>query len=188
MTKITWHTPEAAPEASRPLLTEAKKSFGFVPNLYAGLAESPTSLKAYTILSDLFSRSRLSPVEQQVVALAVSIENESEYCVGAHSVIAKDTVKVPAAIIEALRSGGRVPDPKLDVLANFARLVVRKRGWVDETAVKAFLAAGFDRAQMLDVILGVSMVTLSSYANHIMRPTLDKGFESGRWTRTRKAA
>lgn len=188
MMNFTTHTPDKAPEASRPLLEEAKKSLGFVPNLFAGLAESPTSLQAYTTLSDLFSRSRLSPVEQQVVALAASIENECEYCVSVHSVIAKDTAKVPAAIIEALRTGGRLPDAKLDVLANFTRIVVRKRGWVDEATVKAFLAAGYDRAQLLDVILGVSMKTLSNYANHIMRPTLDKQFESGRWTRTRKAA
>lgn len=188
MTKFTWHTPEAAPEASRPLLTEAKKTFGLVPNLYAGLAESPTSLKAYTILSDLFSRTGLSPVEQQVVALVISFENECEYCMSMHSVIARDTVKVPAAIIDALRSGGRLPDPRLDMLASFTRSVVRKRGWVDETAVKSFLAAGFDRAQLLDVILGISMMTLSNYADHITRPTLDKEFEAGRWVHPRKAA
>jgi hypothetical protein len=32
------------------------------------------------------------------------------------------------------------------------------------------------------------MKTLSNYANHIMATPLDKEFESGRWTRVRKAA
>jgi AhpD family alkylhydroperoxidase len=188
MTKFTMHTPETAPEASRPWLIEAKKSLGFVPNMFAGLAESPTVLNGYQTLSDLFAKTRLSPVEQQVVALSVSIENECEYCVGAHSVIAKNAAKVPAPIIEALRSGGKLPDPKLDALATFSRIAVRKRGWVDEPTVKAVIDAGYDRGQLLEVILGISMKTLSNYANHLMGTSLDKEFESGRWTRTRNAA
>lgn len=190
MTNIKWtmHTPEAAPDASRHSLLEAKKTFGLVPNVLAGLAESPAAIKGYMTLSDLFAKTRLSPVEQQVVALATSLENECEYCVGVHTVIAKNTAKVPAPIIEALRSGGKLPDPKLDALATFTRTVVRKRGWVDEAVVKSFIDAGFDRAQLLDVLLGISMKTLSNYTNHIIGTPLDKEFESGRWTRQRKAA
>lgn len=188
MTKFTLHTPEAAPEASRPLLLEAKNSLGLIPNMFAGLAESPAALKAYTTLSGLFANTRLSPVEQQVVALATSIENQCEYCVGVHTVVAKNTAKVPAPIIEALRSGGKLPDPKLDALATFTRTVVRKRGWVDDATVKAFIDAGYDRARLLEVLLGISMKTLSNYSNHIMGTTLDAEFESGRWARERKAA
>lgn len=188
MTKFTMHTLETAPEASRPWLTEAQKSLGFIPHMFAGLAESPVALKGYLTLSDLFAKSRLSPVEQQVVALAVSIENECEYCVGAHSVIAKNTAKVPAPVIEALRTGGKLPDPKLDALANFTRIAVRKNGWVDEATIKAVTDAGFDRGQILDVLIGISMKTLSNYANHIMGTSLDKEFEGGRWTKVRKAA
>lgn len=188
MQKFTMHTPEAAPEASRAKLAETKKSLGFLPNLDAGLAESPVALEAYNEISRLFGRSRLSPVEQQVVALAVSVENECEYCVGAHTVIAKNTVKLPSAIIDALRNGGKLPDAKLDALATFARAIVRKNGRVDDSAVKAFMDAGFDRGQLLDVIVGISLKTLTNYSNHIMGTTLDKAFESGRWSRTRKAA
>lgn len=188
MMKFTMHTPEAAPEASRPWLIETKKTLGFVPNMFAGLAESPTALNGYQTLSDLFAKSRLSPVEQQVVAIAVSVENGCEYCVGAHSVIAKNTVKVPAPVIEALRSGGKLPDPKLDALATFTRIAVRKHGWIDDATLKIVTEAGYDRRQLLDVILGISMKTLSNYANHFMGTSLDKEFESGRWTKARKAA
>ncbi len=188
MTKFTMHTPETAPEASRPWLTEARKSFGFIPNIFAGLAESPAALSGYRALSDLLAKTRLSPVEQQVVALSVSIENECEYCVGAHSVIAKNTAKVPAPIIEALRSGGKLPDPKLHALATFTRHAVRKRGWVDDATVKAVTQAGYDHGQLLDVMLVISMKTLSNYANHLMGTTLDKEFEGARWSKVRKAA
>lgn len=188
MMKFTMHTPETAPEASRALLLNAKKSFGFLPNMLAGLAESPTALKGYETLSDLFAEGRLSPVEQQVVAIAVSIENDCEYCVSAHTVIAKNAVKLPAPIIDALRSGGKLPDAKLDALATFTRTVVRNHGWIEDTAVKAVTDAGYDRGQLLEVVLGISMKTLSNYANNFMRTPIDKEFEGGRWERTRKAA
>ncbi len=188
MMKFTMHTPETAPEASRQSLLNARKTFGFVPNMFAGLAESPSALKGYETLSGLFAESRLSPVDQQVVAIAVSIENDCEYCVSAHSVIAKDKVKLPVPIIEALRSGGKLPDAKLDALATFTRAVVRKHGWVDDGAVKAFLDAGYDRGQLLEVVLGISMKTLSNFANNVIRTPIDKEFEGGRWERTRKAA
>lgn len=188
MTKFTRHTPESAPEASRQALTDSKRQLGFIPNLFAGLAESPVALKTYLTISDLFGKSRLSPIEQQVVVLAASIENECEYDVAVHSIVATGTVKVPAPIVEALRNGSKLPDAKLDALATFTRIAVRKRGWADETAVKALLDAGYDRAQMLDIVVGISMKTLSNYANHIMRTELDKELESARWSRTRKAA
>lgn len=188
MTKFTMHTPETAPEAVRSLLLDTQKSFGFIPNMFAGLAESPTALKAYKTLSDQFASSRLSPIEQQVVALAVSFENECEYCVSVHSVIAKNTIKLPAPIIDALRTGGKLPDAKLDALATFTRIAVRKGGWVEDSAIKSVIDAGYDRGQILDVLVGISMKTLSNYANHVMGTALDKEFESGRWTKVRKAA
>lgn len=188
MTKFMRHTPESAPEASRQALTDSKRQFGFIPNLFAGLAESPVALKTYLTISELFGKSRLSPVEQQVVVLAASVENECEYCVAVHTMTAKNGAKVPAPIVEALRNGSKLPDPKLDALATFTRLAVRKRGWVDEPAVKAIIDAGYDRAQILDVLVGISMKTLSNYSNHIMGTELDKEIEGSRWSRTRKAA
>ncbi len=188
MTKFTMHTPETAPEASKQPLLDVGKAFGFTPNMYAGLAESPVALQAYVALGNLFSKSRLSPIEQQVVAIAVSIENECDYGVSAHTVIAKNTVKLPDAIVEALRTRARLPDAKLDALAAFTRAAIRSRGWVEDAAVKAVSDAGYDRGQLLEVLVGISMKTLSNYANNLIRTPLDKEYASGRWTRTRKAA
>ncbi len=188
MTHFKMHTIETAPEASRPMLKASRKELGFVPNQYAGLADSPVALKAYLTLSDLFAKSSLSPIEQQVVALAVSVENECEFCVSAHSTIARGAVKVPTPIIDALREGRKLPDAKLEILASFVRTVIRSHGWVNDSVVKTFIDAGYTRAQMLDVILGVSMKTLSNYTNNILRTPLNKEFEGERWTRAKKAA
>ena len=101
MTKFTVHTTETAPDRSRPLLEGIKKAFGFVPNLYAVFAESPAALQGALAIGDAFSASTLSPVEQQLVALAVSEANDCQFCVAAHSTIAKRIAKADPALVAA---------------------------------------------------------------------------------------
>jgi uncharacterized peroxidase-related enzyme len=183
MSKFQFHTPASAPEASRPLLDKVSRQFGFVPSLLGGLANAPAALEGYLTLAGIFERSSLSRVEQQVVLLAVSVENNCEFCVSAHSFIARNMVKVDADTVTALRSGGKLPNPRLDALATFVRQVVIQRGWVDPAGLQAFEDAGYSRSQALDVILGVSLKTLSNYANHLLGTPVDSAFEAERWHR-----
>lgn len=167
MTTFTLHTPASAPEPARGLMQEASRKFGFTPNLYGHLANAPVALEAYLKLATLFEASSFSPAERQVVLLAASVENGCEFCVAAHSMIARRMAKVPDAVVDGLREGGAVPDPRLDALAAFARAMVRERGWVSGAPLQAFLDAGFTQQQALEVVLGVAMKTLSNYANHL---------------------
>ncbi len=183
MNQFSLHTISSAPPASRPHLEKAATLFGFVPGLLAGLAESPAALEGYLRLAAALEHSSLSRIEQQVVLLAVSVENGCEFCVGAHSYIARHMAKMGAQDIEALRTGSALSDSRLDALARLARTIVQQRGWVDPGELDEFLAAGFSRAQVLDVVLGVAMKTLSNYANHILDTPLDAAFESERWYR-----
>ena len=76
MENFSVHTIDTAPDASRPLLEGAQKTFGFVPNLIGVLAESPAVAEAYLTLSQIFDKSSLNAVERQVAILAVSRYNE----------------------------------------------------------------------------------------------------------------
>ncbi len=176
------HTPETAPAKAREVLETAKKAYGFVPNLLGIMAESPALLKAYTTLGSLFSETSLSPTEQQVVLLSVSLENACIYCVSAHSVIA-EMKEVPSKVIEALRNGVAIPDKKLEALRAFTVSVVRSRGWPSEEEVRSFLTAGYTQATILEVILGVGMKTLSNYTNHMAKTPLDAAFAKAAWSK-----
>ena len=66
------------------------------------------------------------------------------------------------ATLQALRSGEAPPDPRLDALREFTRTVVRDRGWVKAGAVEDFIEAGFTRRNVLDVMTGIPMKTLSN--------------------------
>jgi len=59
--------------------------------------------------------------------------------------------------------------------------VVEQRGRVSGKAVDNFISAGYSRSQVLDVVLGVTMKTLSNYANHIIHAPLDSQFQAEAW-------
>ena len=186
MTAFTLHTPTSAPERARDALADAQKRMGFVPNLYAGLAESPAALKGYLDLAGTFGQTQLSTLEQNVVWLVVSVANECEFCVAAHSFIAKMMAKADPLLVSALREERKVADVKLSALAEFTRAVVKQRGWLEPAQVEVFLAAGYTKANVLDVILGVAMKTLSNYANHVIKTPLNDAFAGERWQAPRK--
>lgn len=161
------HTTQTAPDDSRPMLEKAEQSLGFLPNLYAHLAEAPAVLEAYFSLSAQFEKTSLTASERQIVLLAASVENGCEFCVAAHSMIGVKMAEVSADAVEALRVGAKLADPRQDALASFSRALVKDRGWVTDPERTRFFAAGFAPQQALEVVLGIAMKTLSNYANHL---------------------
>ena len=188
MTKFTVHTIEAAPVRSRPLLEGVKQALGFVPNLYGVFAESPAALQGAIAIWDAFSHSSLSNAEQQLVVLAVSEANDCEYCVAAHSTLAKRMANVDAALVDATRRREPLPDAKLDALVTFTRVVVEQRGFLAEADVAAFLEAGYTKAQIIEVLLGVGMKTFNNYVDHIAHTPLNDQFKAEGWEPKRKVA
>ena len=180
MTDFKTHTIESAPDGSKPVLEKAGKAMGFIPNLYGLLAESPATLEAYATLGGLFDSSSFNRTERQVVLLTASFENECGYCMAAHSTIA-GMQRLPDEVVQALRDGVPLPDARLEALRDFTRRVVRERGRVSEADVRAFLDAGFERAQVLEVLLGVGMKTISNYANHVAKVPVDPAFQANAW-------
>lgn len=183
MTQFTTHTIQSAPAAAKPLLEAAKAKLGFIPNLYGNLAEAPAALQAYLDLSGHFDKTSFTPVERQVVLIAISTENNCEFCVAAHSLIARKIVRVPDAVIDALRQLKPLPDARLNTLALFTRAVVRDRGFVAQDVLAAFLKAGFTQSQVIEVVLGVAMKTLSNYVNHLTGTKTNPEFAAEAWKR-----
>lgn len=180
MSEFKLHDVGSAPEAAKPLLEGAEKNMGFVPNLFAKMAEAPAALEAYITLSGMFDKTSFSPVEREVVLLTASVENQCEFCVAAHSGRAKKA-GMDEAVLEALRDARALPDERLQALHAFTLDVVRNRGFVGDTAVHDFLDAGFTREQVLEVVLGVAMKTLSNYTNHIAETPLNEQLSPLKW-------
>lgn len=181
--KFTLHTKETAPEASRPVMEQVEKAYGFFPNLYAVFAESPVAISTYLHISgQLKAYGALTPQEQQIVMLAVSEANGCDYCVAAHSMVAGMN-QVPEETITALREGREPSGPKQAALVRFAKAVFEHRGWVPEKEQQAFIAAGYTTRHALDVLSIAALKTLSNYTNHLAETPLDSAFEPHRWNK-----
>ena len=185
MTKFTTHTLESASAEGREVLEQVQGKFGFIPNLLGNMAEAPVTAKAYLALGELLGQSSFSPTEEQVVLLTVSRYNECTYCIGAHSTVAQMN-KVPADVVESIRNDERIADAKLEALRRFTRRVVDQRGWMSDEDLGDFFAAGYGRQQVLEVVLGVAMKTISNYTNHVARTELDDAFAAHAWETPRK--
>lgn len=180
MTKFKLHTIETAPEGSKETLSGALKQNGFIPNLYATMAESPEVLKAYRQMADLFDATSLSPIEKNIVWLTVSYNNSCHYCMAIHSMVGK-MHKLPDAMIESLRTNQPLTDTKLEAFRQFTALLVKKRGWATDEDIATFLAAGYTQKNVLELIVGIGQKTISNYVNHITHTPLDKIIEDFKW-------
>lgn len=166
MTKFTEYTIETAPTSAKPLLEQARKAWGFVPTLHATLAESPVTLEAYLTLFGLVAKSTFSAVEQQVVYLTVTVFHECEYCTAGHTYLARSS-GMAEDVLQALRGGAVIADPRLQALRAFTERVLHQRGSAGDEAVDTFLAAGFTKAQVFEVVTVIATKTISNYVNHL---------------------
>lgn len=174
-----------APDASRDVLNSLEGEMGDLPNLYQVLAHSPSALRAYVAMNKLLKDSGLTDEEQQVVLLTASRENRCEYCMAAHSASAR-VAGLDEDALESLREGKHIRnDDRLEALRQFTQRVVAKRGRLEDEDIDVFLAAGFDEGNVLDVMLGVSLKTLSNYTNHIAHTPLDERFQDMHWDPSR---
>lgn len=181
MTQFTTHTIETAPEGSRPFLKGAKETYAFVPNLLGTMAVSPALLEGYMTLAGVFDKTDLSETERQIILMTNNRLNGCSYCMAAHTTISQ-MAKVPSDVIDSLRANMPIADPRLEALRTFAAIVNEKRGWPEESEIEAFLAAGYTRQTVMDVILGTSLKVMSNYTNHIAQTRLDDAFILNAWT------
>ena len=162
-------------------LAKVKADLGRIPGLYARMANVPGLFETYRTGYDAFRRdSGLSPAEQEVVLLAVSRSNRCTYCVAVHSAIS-DRAKVPTEVTDAIRDGEPVPDARLGALARFTTTMVETRGLPARADVEAFLAAGFEERDILQVVLAIAVKTISNYTNHLFHTPLEPALAHRAW-------
>jgi len=179
---------DAAPDA-RPVLEKAKAQVGFIPNMYAGMVNSPGVLDTYLDGYQAFREaSGFTPAEQETVFLTISRVNGCAYCMGAHSMLAEKKSGLADAVTAALRDDQSIPDPKVGALSTFTRQMVVKRGLISKADGAAFLGAGYTERHMLEVVLAIAVKTLSNYSNHLFHTKLDDMFAGHSWSPPEKEA
>jgi uncharacterized peroxidase-related enzyme len=181
MTTYNVYTIESAPEAAKPALQKLKDKVGLIPNLAGAMSESPTLIEAFVALREIYQNGSFSPIEREVISLSNAVANRCGWCVAAHSTFAHKA-NTPPEVVEALRTGQPPVEPRLKALSEFARKMTITRGQLNEAELKGFLAAGYSKAQALEVIVGVAVSVLANYANHLADAPLDEFLQPQAWS------
>jgi uncharacterized peroxidase-related enzyme len=165
-------TIEAAPAASQPLLQAVKKQLGMAPNLFRLIANSPAALEGYLGLSGALSKGELPAPTRERIALAVAEINSCDYCLSAHTYLAKNVAKLDDAEIATNRSGAS-NDIKANAAVRFAAKVATLRGHVTSEDFAAVKSAGYTDAQIIEIVQHVALNTWTNYINTVGQTDID---------------
>jgi alkylhydroperoxidase family enzyme len=182
MSNFELYNLETAPEAAKPLLEKSIKGFGMLPNLHAVMAESPVLLDAYQQLHELAQNASFDKDELTVVWQTINVEHGCHYCVPAHTAIA-NMMSVDAEITEALRNQSPLKSIKLETLRATTLLMVRNRGIIEQADIDTFYAAGFNKQNLLDIVLVLAQKVMSNFTNHLADTPVDDAFQAFSWSK-----
>jgi alkylhydroperoxidase family enzyme len=174
------HTIASAPEKSKPSLEQLQKAFGVLPNLPGVIANSPKLINSLVGLFGQVHSPGLSESENQIVLLTDAVTNSSTYAVAFHTALALRQ-GISSEEITAIRARRLPTNKRFAALSALAKMLIEKRGHVSDQKLDAFLAAGFTKEQVLEVITIVAASTITNYTGTIANPPLDETFRQYAW-------
>ena len=157
---------DTAPSAACAIMAESERKFGTVPKPLARMAASPLALEAAIAGLDALERGSLTPLEREVLAMTMGRLNGCHFCVALHRRILT-MIDAPEAVREALEHGTPLDSPRLEAVRVFTLALLERTGDVSDDAWRQWLAAGFDRAAALEIVMGVATYTLTTFANRL---------------------
>jgi len=170
MTRLAIVDPASASGRAKEILDGPLKGKHF--NIFKGMANSGAALDAYVSMSGALSRGLLTAAEREAIALAVAEANQCDYCLAAHTALAKAAGLAEARTLEARR--GSIPgDPKLDALVKFAMRLHEKKGFVSDADLQTVRAAGYTDAHIVEIIANYALNIFTNYFNHVNRTAVD---------------
>lgn len=172
MKTITVPTNDQLNDQSRTILEKVKAKIGMVPNLYATIGYSSSALKGMLDFEAEIAHDVIfSPKEREAINLIVSEVNQCEYCLAAHTALAKmrgfteeETILIRKAIF---------PDARLNTVILLAESVAVNKGKAEEKFVTAFFEAGYNEKALMDLLALIALRTFTNYVFSVTAIPID---------------
>ncbi len=182
MEAFILNTVDTAPVASRPALQQLQAAFGGrLPNIARAMSTSSVLIDSLVALFGKVHGGSFSEPQIQVVLLTDAVANRASWAVAFHSLLALQA-GLASEDVEAVRHGQAPAEAKLGALSTLARTLIEKRGRITEAEGQAFLAQGFGRDHLLEVIAIVAASTITNYTASITEPPLEPELQPYAWT------
>jgi alkylhydroperoxidase family enzyme len=180
MQRFPVYTLDSAPETSKSALRDVQVRFGMIPNLAGAMATSPVLIQSFVGIFDKVHGGSFTDREIQTVLLTDAVTNSCAWAVALHSALGLQAGLDPADVA-AMRAGRSPSDEKLGALSTLARTLIEKRGRLDDQETERFLAAGFGKDLLLEVITIVAASTITNYTGSVTNPPLEAALQEHAW-------
>jgi alkylhydroperoxidase family enzyme len=180
MEQFPVYTVDSAPEGSKPALRDLQAAFGMIPNIAGVMATSPVLINSLVGLFGKVHGGSFTEAQVQTVLLTDAVTNASPWAVAFHTALALKEGLDPADV-EAIRAGRSPKDKQFGALSTLARTLIEKRGRIDDQDREHFLAAGFGKDHLLEVIAAVAASTITNYTGNVTNPPLEAPFQAHVW-------
>ena len=181
MEQFPVYTIDTAPEASKPALQDLHAAFGMIPNIAGAMATSPVLINSLVGLFGRVHGGSFTEAQIQTLLLTNAVTNACAWAVAFHTALALKEGLAPADV-NAFRAGRAPNDSKLGALSTLARTLIEKRGRIADQDREAFLAAGFGKDHLLEVIGVVAASTITNYTGNVTNPPLEAPFQAHLWS------
>ncbi|MDH3702640.1 MAG: carboxymuconolactone decarboxylase family protein [Alphaproteobacteria bacterium] len=171
MPRITPVDPTTATGSAKELLDGVKAAIGVVPNIFATFAQSPKVLEGYLALNTALGQGQLDPKLREQIALTAAGANNCDYCASAHTVMGKGAGVDEQELGRNLH--GQSQDSTTQVVLNFVRKVVERRGWIDDADIGTLRAANFSDGEIVEIVTHIGVNLFTNYFNHIVATDID---------------
>jgi AhpD family alkylhydroperoxidase len=170
----TQSTDAPSPDAAEDVRDMAKDFYGgFVPNQIKVLNEhSPAAARMYIATMDLVEQGELADHEREAVILTVSRYNDCHYCTRTHAFLGREAGLSQEAI-EAIHRGGLPDDERLRTLVQATRLLLDKRGWLDDDDRARLNGADVSETELYEINTLIGLKIFSNYVNHVAQTEVD---------------
>ena len=172
MARINALSPDVTTGKSKELFDAIQGKLGMVPNMMRTMGNSPAVLNGYLSLSGALNDSSIGGKLNELIALTVANANGCDYCNAAHSYIGEKLVGIDVASIDSARFG-QSQDAKIEAALTFAKEVVATRGQVANSDIDEVKAAGYNDAQVAEIVAAVALNIFTNYFNNVAETVVD---------------
>ena len=181
MQSFPFLTIDTAPAKSKLALQALQGAFGMIPNVAGAMATSPVLIDSLVALFGKVHGGSFTEAQIQTLLLTNAVTNACAWAVAFHTALALKEGLAPADV-NAIRAGRAPNDSKLGALSTLARTLIEKRGRIADQDREAFLAAGFGKDHLLEVIGVVAASTITNYTGNVTNPPLEAPFQAHVWS------
>lgn len=160
-----------ASEGLKKVFDLLQQKHGKVLHIFQHMGQSLPALEGFLALSGSATKTSLSPILREKIALLSAAENHCDYCNQSHTGAAKNLKLKDDEIEDAKQALAN--NPKEQAILQFVQKVIRKRGVISDEDIDVLKQIGISDQEIVEIHLVTMINMFTNYFNHIADTALE---------------